>query len=212
MKTDFEGQHRESPPPPATRKSNSPAFFAADAGLLRPFTERRSRYSRQKIAWPLLPVMPVYDVLEKKKVAGGLSKPRRSFGHSYIICPWIDEETTRPKAGGWKGALPNSSTKPAESQREKPASSSATTITPSNFKPAESLGGKLPYDFLLAETDPQNSSPWSSISAGSSVRWERTPLTYFDKYPRPFPPRPRKRLDQGTPTPRTPTRAPPAPR
>src|SRR5260370_8944960 len=51
--------------------------------------------------------------------------------------------------------------------------------------PAEPLGGKLPYDFLLGETDPKPVTMeldlcWISVAG-------KDPLTYFDKHPGRFP-------------------------
>src|SRR5437667_390937 len=53
------------------------------------------------------------------------------------------------------------------------------------FDPALSLGGKLPYDFLLAETDPKLVAMemdlcWISVAG-------KDPLAYFEKYPGRFP-------------------------
>ena len=53
------------------------------------------------------------------------------------------------------------------------------------FQPAESLGGKLPYDFFLSELDPkfvimELDLCWISVAG-------KDPLAYFDKYPGRFP-------------------------
>src|SRR5881394_3473184 len=53
------------------------------------------------------------------------------------------------------------------------------------FDPADSLGGKLPYDFLLDETDPKLVAMemdlcWISVAG-------KDPLAYFEKYPDRFP-------------------------
>src|SRR5258706_459889 len=55
-------------------------------------------------------------------------------------------------------------------------------LTPAfEFDPADSVGGMLPYDFLLAETDPKLVAMeldlcWISVAG-------KDPRTYFDKYP-----------------------------
>jgi len=53
------------------------------------------------------------------------------------------------------------------------------------FQPADSLGGKLPYDFLLTETDSKLVAMemdlcWISVAG-------KDPLAYFEKYPGRFP-------------------------
>src|SRR5882762_11378802 len=73
-------------------------------------------------------------------------------GHSYIICPWIDEKQ-RAEAGGWKRAA-ELFNKAGEAS-EKADNQLGYNNNSLEYQPAESLGGKLPYDFLLAETDPK---------------------------------------------------------
>ncbi len=55
----------------------------------------------------------------------------------------------------------------------------------SEFEPSEALGGKLPYDFLLAETDP------NLVKMEMDLCWitvgGQDPVKYFDRYPGRFP-------------------------
>src|SRR5215469_606824 len=103
-------------------------------------------------------------------------------GHSYIICPWIDEKQ-RVDAGGWKRA--------AELFNKAGEASQKAGIQfgyhnhSFEFQEDKSLGGKLPYDFLLAETDPkfvvmEMDLCWISVAG-------KDPLVYFEKYPGRFP-------------------------
>ena len=103
-------------------------------------------------------------------------------GQSYIICPWIGEQQ-RAEPGGWKRA--------AELFNRAGEASKKAGIQfgyhnhSFEFDPAESLGGKLPYDFLLAETDPKLVAMemdlcWISVAG-------KDPLAYFEKHPGRFP-------------------------
>ena len=103
-------------------------------------------------------------------------------GHSYIICPWIDEKQ-RAQAGGWKRAA-DLFNKAGEASKKAGIQFGYHNHS-FEFDPAESLGGKLPYDFLLAETDPKLVAMemdlcWISVAG-------KDPLAYFDKYPGRFP-------------------------
>ncbi|HKW63373.1 MAG TPA: sugar phosphate isomerase/epimerase, partial [Candidatus Acidoferrum sp.] len=103
-------------------------------------------------------------------------------GHSYIICPWIDEKQ-RAAAGGWKRAAELFNKAGEESK--KAGIQFGYHNHSFEFQPAESLGGKLPYDFLLAETDPKLVAMemdlcWISVAG-------KDPLGYFEKYPGRFP-------------------------
>ncbi len=103
-------------------------------------------------------------------------------GHSFIICPWIDQKQ-RADAGGWKRAAELFNKAGEESK--KAGIQFAYHNHSFEFQPAETLGGKLPYDFLLAETDPKFVAMemdlcWISVAG-------KDPLAYFDKYPGRFP-------------------------
>jgi sugar phosphate isomerase/epimerase len=103
-------------------------------------------------------------------------------GHSYIICPWIDEKQ-RAETGGWKRAA-DLLNKAGEASQKADLQFGYHNHS-FEFQPAETLGGKLPYDFLLAETDPklvvlEMDLCWISVAG-------KNPIDYFDKYPGRFP-------------------------
>jgi sugar phosphate isomerase/epimerase len=104
------------------------------------------------------------------------------IGHSYIICPWIDEKQ-RKEPGGWKRAADLFNR--AGEASKKAGIQFGYHNHSFEFDPADSLGGKLPYDFLLAETDPKLVTMemdlcWISVAG-------KDPLAYFEKYPGRFP-------------------------
>lgn len=103
-------------------------------------------------------------------------------GHSYIICPWIDEKQ-RAEPGGWKRAAELFNKAGEASQKE--GIQFGYHNHSFEFQPADSLGGKLPYDFLLAETDPK------LVAMEMDLCWitvaGKDPITYFHQYPGRFP-------------------------
>lgn len=103
-------------------------------------------------------------------------------GHRYIICPWVDEKQ-RAEPGGWKRAA-NLFNKAGEASKKAGIQFGYHNHS-FEFDPAESLGGKLPYDFFLAELDPKLVTMeldlcWISVAG-------KDPLGYFEKYPGRFP-------------------------
>ena len=117
-----------------------------------------------------------YDVVEKKWPE--TLEAAKIVGHSYIICPWIDEKQ-RAEPGGWKRAADLFNKAGEESQ--KAGIQFGYHNHSFEFQPAEILGGKLPYDFLLAETDPklvvmEMDLCWISVAG-------QNPIDYFEKYP-----------------------------
>lgn len=106
----------------------------------------------------------------------------KTVGHNYIVCPWIDEKQ-RAEAGGWKRAAELFNKAGEESK--KAGIQFAYHNHSFEFQPAESLGGKLPYDFLLAETDPK------FVAMEMDLCWitvaGKDPLAYWGKYPGRFP-------------------------
>src|SRR5204863_41075 len=91
-----------------------------------------------------------YDVIEKKWSEA--LEAAKIIGHSCIICPGIDEKQ-RTGPDGWKRAADLFNKAGEESQ--KAGIQFGYHNHSFEFQPADSLGGKLPYDFLLAETDPK---------------------------------------------------------
>jgi sugar phosphate isomerase/epimerase len=121
-----------------------------------------------------------YDVVEKKWPQA--LDASHTIGHSYIICPWIDEKQ-RKQPDGWKRAAEVFNRAGEASQ--KAGIQFGYHNHSFEFQPADSLGGKLPYDFLLAQTDPKFVTMemdlcWISVA-------EKDPLAYFEKYPGRFP-------------------------
>ena len=103
-------------------------------------------------------------------------------GHNFIICPWIDEKQ-RAEAGGWKRAAELFNKAGEESK--KAGIQFGYHNHSFEFQEDKSLGGKLPYDFLLAETDPkfvafEMDLCWINVAG-------KDPLAYWDKYPGRFP-------------------------
>ena len=121
-----------------------------------------------------------YDVVEKKWPE--TLEAAKIVGHSYIICPWIDEKQ-RAEPGGWKRAA-DLFNKAGEASKKAGIRFGYHNHS-FEFIPADSLGGKLPYDFLLAETNPKLVAMeldlcWISVAG-------KDPLAYFEKYPGRFP-------------------------
>jgi sugar phosphate isomerase/epimerase len=121
-----------------------------------------------------------YDVVEKKWPE--TLEAAKIVGHRYIVCPWIDEKQ-RVEPGGWKRAV-DLFNKAGEASK-KAGIQFAYHNHSFEFDPATSLGGKLPYDFFLAELDPKFVAMeldlcWISVAG-------KDPLVYFDKYPGRFP-------------------------
>jgi sugar phosphate isomerase/epimerase len=103
-------------------------------------------------------------------------------GHRYIICPWIDEKQ-RAEPGGWKRAADLFNR--AGEASKKAGIQFGYHNHSFEFQESDSLGGKLPYDFLLAETDSKLVAMemdlcWISVAG-------KDPLAYFEKYPGRFP-------------------------
>jgi sugar phosphate isomerase/epimerase len=121
-----------------------------------------------------------YDVVEKKWPE--TLDDAKIVGHKYVICPWIDEKQ-RVEPDGWKRAVDLFNH--AGEASKKVGIQFGYHNHSFEFDPAPSLSGKLPYDFLLAETDPklvvmEMDLCWISVAA-------KDPLGYFDKYPGRFP-------------------------
>ena len=93
--------------------------------------------------------VPYYNV--EKKWPETL-EAAHAIGQTFIVCPWI-EVSQRKEADGWKRAadLFNHAGEAAQ----KAGIQFAYHNHAFEFEPSPALGGKLPYDFLLAETDPK---------------------------------------------------------
>ena len=121
-----------------------------------------------------------YDVVEKKWPE--TLDTAKAIGHEFVVCPWIDEKQ-RKTPDGWKRAaeLFNHAGEAAQ----KAGIQFAYHNHAFEFEPSEALGNKLPYDFLLAETDPK------LVKMEMDLCWitvgGEDPLKYFDRYPGRFP-------------------------
>jgi len=102
-------------------------------------------------------------------------------GQKFVVCPSID--TSQRKEDGWKRAAELFNRAGEASQ--KAGIQFAYHNHAFEFEPSEALGGKLPYDFLLAETDPK------LVKLEMDLCWitvgGHDPLDYFSRYPGRFP-------------------------
>jgi sugar phosphate isomerase/epimerase len=121
-----------------------------------------------------------YSVVEKKwsqSIERG-----HALGHKYLICSDIDEKQ-RALPDGWKRAA--ELFQRAGEAGQKAGIQFGYHNHTFEFQPDKSLGGKLPYDFLLAETDPH------LVKMEMDLCWitegRQDPLTYFHRYPGRFP-------------------------
>jgi sugar phosphate isomerase/epimerase len=120
-----------------------------------------------------------YDVVEKKLAEQ--IEASHTIGHKFIICPWI-EEKQRKEPDGYKRAA--ELFQKAGEETLKAGIQFAYHNHTFEFQPSEALGGKLPYDVLLA-TDPKYVKMeldlcWISVAG-------KDPVEYFNKYPGRFP-------------------------
>ena len=171
MKTDFEGTIAKVA---ATgyKEVEFAGYFAHSPKDVRAILDKNA------LASPSCHV--TYDVVEKKWPE--TLEAAKIVGHNYIICPWIDEKQ-RAEPGGWKRSA-ELFNKAGEASKKAGIQFGYHNHS-FEFIPADSLGGKLPYDFLLAETNPKLVTMeldlcWISVAG-------KDPLAYFEKYPGRFP-------------------------
>jgi sugar phosphate isomerase/epimerase len=121
-----------------------------------------------------------YDVVETKWAE--TLETAHIVGHKFVVCPWIDEKQ-RKEADGWKRAAELFNR--AGEAAQKAGIQFAYHNHAFEFAPSEALGGKMPYDFLLAETDPK------LVKMEMDLCWitvgGQDPVKYFDRYPGRFP-------------------------
>jgi sugar phosphate isomerase/epimerase len=103
------------------------------------------------------------------------------IGHKFIVCPWI-EPKQRQEPDGYQRAA-DLFQKAGEASKKAGIQFAYHNHT-FEFQPSEALGGKLPYDILLA-TDPNYVKMeldlcWISVAG-------KDPIEYFNKYPGRFP-------------------------
>jgi sugar phosphate isomerase/epimerase len=121
-----------------------------------------------------------YDVVEKHWPE--TIEAAQTIGHSFIVCPGIDEKA-RKTADGWKGV--------AELFNHAGEASKKAGIQfgyhnhTFEFQPDPILGGKRAYDFLLESTDP------SLVKMEMDLCWISTtgtdPVGYFHRFAGRFP-------------------------
>ncbi len=120
-----------------------------------------------------------YDTVEKKW--SEQIEASHIIGHKFIVCPWI-EPKQRQEPDGYKRAA-DLFQKAGEASKKAGIQFAYHNHT-FEFQPSEALGGKLPYDILLA-TDPNYVKMeldlcWISVAG-------KDPIEYFNKYPGRFP-------------------------
>jgi sugar phosphate isomerase/epimerase len=120
-----------------------------------------------------------YETVEKKW--SEQIEASHIIGHKFIVCPWIDPKQ-RLEPDGYKRAA--DLFQKAGEQTLKAGIQFAYHNHTFEFQPSEALGGKLPYDVLLA-TDPKYVKMeldlcWISVAG-------KDPVDYFNKYPGRFP-------------------------
>lgn len=97
------------------------------------------------------------------------------IGHKYITVPWIDE-SVRKSMDDWRGIARDLNTIGGQVSRE--GLRLAYHNHDFEFTP---IGGQIPYDMMLAETDP------ALVSMEMDLYWAtkagQSPLAYFAKYP-----------------------------
>jgi sugar phosphate isomerase/epimerase len=106
----------------------------------------------------------------------------RILGHQFIIVPWIGE-AERKQPDIWKRAADLFNRVGAESLKS--GIQFAYHQHGFEFVPSEALGGRLPYDYLLENTDP------ALVKMELDICWtvaaEQDPVSYFTRHPGRFP-------------------------
>ena len=106
----------------------------------------------------------------------------RVLGHQFIIVPYVGE-AERKQPDIWKKAADLFNKAGKESQ--KAGIQFAYHQHGFEFVPSAALGGKLPYDYLLENTDP------ALVKMELDICWtvaaEQDPVAYFNKHPGRFP-------------------------
>jgi sugar phosphate isomerase/epimerase len=136
--------------------------------------EVRSILDKNGLAAPSCHVS--YDIVEKKWPE--TIEAAKTVGHSFIVCPFI-EKNQRNSADAWKRTI-ELFNKAGETSKK-----AGIQFGYHNhwweFGPDPSLGGKLPYDYLLDSTDAnlvkmEMDLGWISVAG-------QDPVAYFKRYP-----------------------------
>lgn len=120
-----------------------------------------------------------YSTVEKKWPE--TLETAKAIGHSFVVCPWIDQSQRNPDGLKRVAQLFNQAGEGAQ----KAGIQFAYHNHAFEFEPLESLGNKPLYDVLLAETDPklvkmEMDLCWITVGGAD-------PIKYFDQYPGRFP-------------------------
>lgn len=104
------------------------------------------------------------------------------IGHTFIICPWVDEKI-RNSPDGWK-QVAETFNKAGEALKKAGIQFGYHNHT-FEFVPNNNLGGKISYDFLLENTDAnlvkmEMDLCWISVTGND-------PVSYFQRFPGRFP-------------------------
>jgi sugar phosphate isomerase/epimerase len=136
--------------------------------------EVRSILDKNGLAAPSCHVS--YDIVEKKWPE--TMEAAKTVGHSFIVCPFI-EKNQRNSADAWKRTI-ELFNKAGETSKK-----AGIQFGYHNhwweFGPDPSLGGKLPYDYLLDSTDAnlvkmEMDLGWISVAG-------QDPVAYFKRHP-----------------------------
>ena len=116
-----------------------------------------------------------YDIVENKLAEQ--IEAAHTIGHKFIVYPWIDPKQ-RTEPDGFKRAA--DLFQKAGEQTHKAGIQFAYHNHTFEFQPSDVIGGRLPYDVLLA-TDPKYVKMeldlcWINVAG-------RDPIEYFNKYP-----------------------------
>jgi sugar phosphate isomerase/epimerase len=120
-----------------------------------------------------------YAVIEKKLPE--TLDAAHVIGQKFIVCPYID--AAQRNADGWKRVAELFNR--AGETTQKAGIQFAYHNHSFEFEPNEGLGGRLPYDFLLAQTDPK------LVKMEMDLCWitvgGHDPVSYFNRHPGRFP-------------------------
>ncbi len=106
----------------------------------------------------------------------------RILGHQFIIVPYVGE-TERKQPDIWKRAADLFNKAGAETLKS--GIQFAYHQHGFEFVPSAALGGKLPYDYLLENTDPKLVK--MELDICWTVAAEQDPVKYFERFPGRFP-------------------------
>jgi sugar phosphate isomerase/epimerase len=122
-----------------------------------------------------------YELEMLEKNLSDIMDTARVIGQTFIVCPYIKDNMRT--ADGYKH-IAESFNRIGETT-QKAGIQFAYHNHSFEFAQTEGLGGKLPYDYLLAETDPklvkmEMDLCWMTVAG-------QDPVAYFDRYPGRFP-------------------------